>query len=66
MYVLEASSQAFVSHYRAYYVSTDNVLCVYVKRNIIYKRGSLRLAICVCYMWQMVLIVGLDVTFVNM
>lgn len=62
---LEASSHLFQTIVSITWVLIM-YLCVYVKRSVLYKGDSLRLTIFVCYSWEMVLSVGLDVSFVNM
>jgi hypothetical protein len=51
---------------RVYSVSTDNILCVYVKCNVPHKGVCLRMDICACYTWEITLNFGLLLSFDNM
>jgi hypothetical protein len=61
---LRTSEQSFLI-YRVYSASIDNILCLYVKCTIRYKGKVLLLTICACYLWKMVLNIGLDASFVK-
>jgi hypothetical protein len=56
-YVVRHEGTAFFSAYRVYSVNTDNSWCGCVKfiTSILYKRDGLRLNICGCYMYEMLL-----------
>jgi hypothetical protein len=56
------SEQSFVSVYRVYSLHNYNML----KYGIPCEGDSLRLTVCACYAWEMVLHVGLDVSFGKM
>jgi hypothetical protein len=62
---LSPIQQSFVSVYRVYFVSVDNILR-YVRSSVLYKEAGLRLFVCACYSWELGLDLSLNVLFNNM
>jgi hypothetical protein len=59
------SEQSFVSMYRVYSVSIDNILYD-VWSVVYYIKEMVWLKICGCYSWELALSIGVDVSFGNM
>jgi hypothetical protein len=57
--------QSFISVYRAYSVSTDNVVVWIYEVQSGIERDDIRSAICTCYCWEMQLNIVLDASFDN-
>jgi hypothetical protein len=62
------SEQSFVSVYQIYSVNTDSILCEYTMCSslLAHKRDDIRLTICVFYLWETSLNVGLNTSFNSM